>query len=126
MSKAIELADEVVVLWDNGLIERDDLEECADELRRLASVEKQLEAAQAELALVNEVTAQLREQNTTVDAACAKYEAELAAILALEPVADVLISDDDFDLGLTDDYAFGKKRLPDGRHNLYALPEQKK
>jgi hypothetical protein len=37
-----------------------------------------------ELALVNEMNDQLREQNTAVDAACAKYEQELAALRALK------------------------------------------
>jgi hypothetical protein len=42
---------------------------------------------------------------------------------AQEPVATINISDDDFDLGLTDDYAFGIKRLPNGEHQLFTRPQ---
>ena len=40
-----------------------------------------------------------------------------------EPVADIKISGDDFDLGLTDAFAFGRLRLPDGHYQLYTSPQ---
>lgn len=53
----------------------------------------------------------------------AAVEQELADLKAAmgEPVADLTISDDDFDMGLTDDYAVGNKRLANGSYNLYAV-----
>jgi hypothetical protein len=40
-----------------------------------------------------------------------------------EPVADLKISGDDFDLGLTDAFAFGRLRLADGHYMLYTSPQ---
>ena len=50
-----------------------------------------------------------------------ELEALKRAISDAEPVADIKISGDDFDIGLTDAFAFGALRLPDGHHLLYTL-----
>lgn len=55
------------------------------------------------------------------DQLCAKWRAQQAE--AQEPVATINISDDDFGIGLTDDYAFGVKRLPNGKHLLFTRPQ---
>jgi DNA repair exonuclease SbcCD ATPase subunit len=99
MSEALRLADELMT----GYPLAPDAIAGAMELLRLAGVEAELQQAREErtallvneqnlweeLAQLNEMNDQLREQNTAVDAACAKYEQELAALRAplAEPVA---------------------------------------
>jgi septal ring factor EnvC (AmiA/AmiB activator) len=110
MSEALRLAEGFEsVDFDNFVWSRLD---AAYILRRLAGVEAELQQAREErtallvneqnlreeLAQLNEMNDQLREQNTAVDAVCAKYEQELAALRAslAEPVAwDVYVAEAD-------------------------------
>jgi hypothetical protein len=115
--KALELADNVEKNWSTGYreqivselrrlaaveAERDGLRAAriayASEfppipdgddagLPAVGSIHENIRRLKAENALLEEVNAQLREQNDAVGEACAKYEAELERIKALEPVA---------------------------------------
>lgn len=60
--------------------------------QRIEELTAERDALKAENALLEEVNAQLREQNDAVGKACAKYEAELERIKALPPVAWLVLS----------------------------------
>jgi hypothetical protein len=142
MSEALRLADQHAK-WSSV-----DCMDAASELRRLAGVEAELQQAREErtallvneqnlteeLALVNEMNDQLREQNTAVDAACAKYEQELAALRASlgEPVAWMMCWTNHSPSFTTDksDYVswhLGSKvpSYPDGLVPLFAIKDTK-
>lgn len=75
-----------------NLIERSDalLAELHTALATINKQSHELSALKAEFKIIDEMNDQLREQNTAVDEACAKLEAELAAIKgAGEPVGHV-------------------------------------
>jgi chromosome segregation ATPase len=119
--------------------------DAASELRRLTGVEAELQQAREErtallvneqnlteeLALVNEMNDQLREQNTAVDAACAKYEQELAALRASlgEPVGSLLVGVEfgeelgDYDIEMNDASceAINEREAAIGCEATYAL-----
>jgi hypothetical protein len=75
------------------------------------------------LALLDEMQS-LRSERTALLVNEQNLREELEALKAAmgEPVAEIIISDDDFfDKGLADDYAFGRKTRTNGTHQLYAL-----